>query len=130
MVLVEARGRVTPKGDELVAAAEARLAGREAERAAVRGKGKAGGDGCPADPVAYAEKQIAGSAERHGAATDWGRAFAAAARRMALAGFDEANLAAALAACPQVRARKGEETEGYAERMAAWACGGPRRRPR
>ena len=130
VVLVEARGRVTPKADELVAAAEARLAGREAGRAAARAKGKAGGNARPADPGASAAKEIARAAERHGAATDWGRAFAAAARRMALAGFDEANVAAALGACADVRARKGEGAEGYAERMAAWACAGARRRPR
>ncbi len=130
VVLVEARGRVTPKADELVAAAAERLAEREAERGAARAKGKVRDNGRPEDGGAYAAEEIARTAGRHGAATDWGRAFAAAARRMALAGFDEANVAAALAACPEVRARKGERADGYAERMAAWACGGARRRPR
>jgi len=130
VVLVEARGRVTPNADDLVAAAEERLAGLEAERARARRKGKAGGNGRLADPEGYAAKDVARTAERHGDGTDWGRAFAVAARRMALAGFGEGDVAAGLAACPDVRARKDERADEYAARMAAWACGGARRRPR
>ncbi|MDE0658714.1 MAG: DNA-primase RepB domain-containing protein [Gammaproteobacteria bacterium] len=130
VVLVEARGRVTPKADELVAAAEERLVKRDKERAAARRKDKAGGNGRPAGAEAYAARQIERMAEPHGAATDWDRAFAAAARRMALAGFGEGNVAAALAACAEVRERQGERAGEYAARLAAWACGGARRRPR
>ncbi|MCY3810259.1 MAG: DNA-primase RepB domain-containing protein [Gammaproteobacteria bacterium] len=126
VVLVEARGRVTPRADELVAASEERLAGLEAERARARAKGKARGNGAET----YAAREIARTAERHGDGTDWGRAFAAAARRMVLAGFGEGDVAAGLAACPEVRARKDERADEYAARMAAWACGGARRRPR
>ena len=130
VVLVEARGRVTPGADELVAAAEQRLAKPRKDRAAARRKGKAGGNRRSAGAEAYATRQIERMTERHGAATDWGRAFAAAARRMALAGFGEGDVGAALAARAEVRCRKGEASDDYAERLAAWACGGARRRPR
>ena len=124
-LLEEARGRVTPQAEELVAAAEERLARREAERVA-----KGGGNGHARDAAGFLALEVARVAKRHGGDTDRGRAFAAAARRMALAGFGRAEVAAALAACPELRARKGEAVAGHAERTAAWAFGALRRRPR
>ena len=47
VLLADARGRVTPKADELVAAAEERLCRRAAERAARRKDKAGGGDGTP-----------------------------------------------------------------------------------
>ena len=129
--LDEARGRVTPKADELVAAAEDRFARRKKERAATGRKGRAGSEkGAWGRPEAYAEKEIARLAARHGAAIEWGRAFGAAAAAMARAGFTQPRVAAALAACPEVRRRRGEDADEYAARIAAWAFGAVRRRPR
>ena len=129
VLLADARGRVTTKADELVAAAEERLCRRAADRAA-RGTGKAGGGGGPAQGVEEAlAREMARIAKRHGAATDWGRAFAAAAGRLARDGYAREQVAAALAACPQVRARKGGRAGNYAGRAAAWAFGALRRRP-
>ena len=129
--LDEARGRVTPKADELVAAAVDRIAARETQRAAARRAGKAGGNGAPAGRAeAVAAKRLARMAERHGAGIDWSRAFAATAAAMARAGFGREHVAAALAACPEVRARKGERADDYAARTAAWAFGAVRRPPR
>ena len=131
VLLVEARGRVTPKADELVAAAMDRIAARETQRAAARRAGKAGGNGAPAERAeTVAAKGIARMAERHGAGIDWSRAFAATAAAMARAGFEREHVAAALAACPEVRARKGERADDYAARTAAWAFGAVRRPPR
>ena len=61
---------------------------------------------------------------------DPARAFAAATRRMAFAGYGRDEVAAALAASRKVRRRKPEHTAEYAERMAAWAFGASVRRPR
>ena len=131
VLLHEARGRVTPKADELVAAAENRTARREPERASASGKGKAGGERRSIRrAAAYAAKEVTRMAERHGAAIDWSRAFAAAAGALARAGFRQEIVAAALAACPDVRRRKGDRARDYAERTAAWAFGSVRRRPR
>ena len=128
VLLDEARGRVTPKADELLAAAAERLARREAERAAAR-KGKAGG-GRAKDPLAFLEGEVERIAKRRGKGTDRKRAFAAAARRMALAGFGQAEVAAALASCPELRRRRDGGVGDYAGRTAAWAFGAIRRRPR
>ncbi|MCY3812383.1 MAG: hypothetical protein OXH15_11360, partial [Gammaproteobacteria bacterium] len=75
-------------------------------------------------------REIARIAKRRGAATDWPRAFAAAAGRLARAGYGRAEVAAALAACPAVRSRQGDRADDFAERAAAWAFGAVRRRPR
>ena len=129
VLLQDARGRVTPKAEEVIAAAEDRLERRKA-RAARPGVPARRGNG-PADraPAALA-REIARIAKRHGAATDWSRAFAAAAGRLARDGYGRCEVTAALAACPQVRARKRGRAEEYAERTAAWAFGALRRRPR
>ena len=130
VVLEEARGRVTPMADELVAAAEGRLCCRAAERAARR-MGKVGeGGGSARRAEAALAREIARIAKRHGPATDWSRAFSAAAGRLARDGYRRAEVAAALAACPRVRARRGGRAGDYAERTAAWAFGALRRRPR
>ena len=127
VVLEEARGRVTPKADELVAAAERQIARRAAERAARK---RSRGSGRAKDPEGFLACEVAWIANRHGRGTDRGRAFAAAARRMALAGFARAEVAAALAACPELRRGKGAAVGDYADRTAAWAFGAVRRRPR
>ncbi|MCY3812731.1 MAG: DNA-primase RepB domain-containing protein [Gammaproteobacteria bacterium] len=130
VLLEEARGRVTPGADELLAAAEERLLLKEKERRA-RGRGKASPCGGSAERAESAlAREIARLAKRHGAATDWSRAFSAAAGRLARAGFAREQVAAALAACPAVQGRKGERAPDYAERTAAWAFGAVRRRPR
>ena len=129
VLLDEARGRVTPRADELIAAAGERLARREAERAAGARKVKAGG-GRAKDPRSFLEREVAGIAKRHGKGTDRIRAFAAAARRMALAGYAQTEVAAALASCPELRRRKRGGVDDYARRTAAWAFGAVRRRPR
>lgn len=129
VLLDEARGRVTPNADELIAAAEERLARREAERAGAARRGKAG-NGRAKDPRAFLDSEIARIAKRHGKGTDRNRAFAAAARRMALAGYAQAEVAAALASCPELRRHRRGGVETYAARTAAWAFGAVRRRPR
>ncbi len=125
--LVEARGRVARKADDLVAAAAERLARRDTERVARRGNG---GGGRAKDPRAFLAREAARMGKRHGASTDWSRAFAAAARRMALAGYVRSEVAAALAASPELRRCRPGGVEEYAERTAAWAFGAVRRRPR
>ncbi len=124
VLLEEARGRVTPQADDLVAAAEERLARRDAA-AARKGRG-----GESERARAALAREIARMESAHGAATDWSRAVAAAARRMARAGYAREEVAAALAACPAVRGRQGGRAADYAERVAAWAFGAVRRRPR
>lgn len=130
VLLDEARGRVTPGADELVAAAEERLARHEAERAAGAARRDKAGNRRAKDPQAYLAREVARIAERHGKGTDRGRAFAAAARRMALAGYARTEVAAALASCPELQRRQRGGVEDYAGRTAAWAFGAVRRRPR
>ena len=130
VLLADARGRVTPKADELVGAAEERLERRAAERAERRKDKANGGEGTPRGAPEALAREIARIEKRHGAATDWGRAFAAAAGRLARDGYGRAEVAAALAACPGVCARKGGRAGEYADRTAAWAFGALRRRPR
>ena len=129
VLLDEARGRVTPRADELVAAAEERLARREAERAAGAPKVKAG-NGRAKDPRAFLDREVGRIAERHGKGTDWSRAFAAAARRMALAGYAQAEVKAALASSSELRRRRRGGADDFAGRTVAWAFGAVRRRPR
>ena len=130
--LVAAKGRVTPDAETLVAAAEARLREKEAQRAVTAARlGRAGRAGStPHDPQGFLARELDRILRRHGAATDMSRAEAAAGRRMALAGFRRAEVAAALAACPDVQRRKAGHVADYAERTAAWAFGAKVRRPR
>ena len=127
VLLEEARGRVAPEAEKLVAAAAERLARRDADRAARKDNG---GNGRARDPRAFLAGEAARMGRRHGASTDWSRAFAAAARRMALAGYARSEVAVALAANPELRQCRRGGVEDYAERAAAWAFGAVRRRPR
>ncbi|MCY3812114.1 MAG: DNA-primase RepB domain-containing protein [Gammaproteobacteria bacterium] len=132
VVVVEAKGRVTPRAEELVADAEARLQAKEAKRAATAARVARAGRARSIrhDPQAFLAREVGALVRRDGAATDMSRAEAAACRRMALAGFAQDEVAAALAACPDVRRRKAGHVEDYAARTAAWAFGGRVRRPR
>ena len=131
VLLDEARGRVTPNAEELVAAAQERLARREAERAAAdAARGDGGGNGRAKDPRAFLEREVARIARRHGKSADRGRTLAVAARRMALAGYPQTEVAAVLASYPELRRRKGGVAADWARRTAAWAFGEVRRRPR
>jgi len=124
--VVAAKGRVTPGAEELVAEAEERLrAGKERRHGS-----RAGGGSSGRDPGAFLAREVGRIVCRHGATADMGRAEAAVARRMALAGFGRDGVAEALAAVPDVRRRKGGCAADYAERTAAWAFGAKRRRPR
>ena len=124
--VVEARGRVAVRGDELVAEAELR---RRASRSAPGPDEDA--PPRPRDhPRAFLGRELARLARRYGACTDRTRALAAAARRMAVAGYERADVVETLAASRAVRRlRAGGEAE-YAERVAAYAFGAARRRPR
>lgn len=131
--VLEARGRVTSNAGELVAAAQAEL-----ERTGGRRAAASGGNGATAgraashrhDPQMFLARELARLGRRYGASTDLTRALAAAARRMALAGYGRDEVAAALAASPRVKRRKPDHAVEYAERMAAWAFGAAVRRPR
>lgn len=97
--VLEARGRVTTRADELVAEAAAQLVDK-ASRRAVRAAGK--GAVGPASsrrhgPQRALAREMARLARRYGTATDRGRAEAAAARCMALAGWSRTDVAAAVA---------------------------------
>ena len=130
--VVEARGRVTPGAGELVAEAEERLrrkAQRRAERAAGRPDGTAGKPARDA-PEAFLAREMARIARRYERAAEPTRAEAVAARRMALAGYAKDEVAAALAACPEVARRHAGRVREYAGLTAAWACGEARRRAR
>ena len=126
--VVEARGRVAVRGDELVAEAETELRRHAASRAPGPDE-----DAPPRPrdhPRAFLARELARLARRYGAGTERARALAAAARRMAVAGYERAEVVETLAASRAVRRlRAGHEAE-YAERVAAYAFGEARRRPR
>ena len=127
--LTEARGRVTPRADELVAAAEERLREREARRreaAAKTERRRTDGE----EAGAFLAGEVARLARRHGSDTDRSRAAAVAARRMALAGFGQDDIVAALAASPELGRLRAGRVGDHAARTAAWAFGGAVRRPR
>ena len=130
--VVEARGRVTPGTEELVAQGEERLrrkTRRRAERTAERLDGA--NRKPPRDsPEAFLAREMARMARRYGAEMDPTRSEAVAARRMALSGYAKDEVAAALAACPEVAMRHPGGAGDYAARSAAWACGEARRRAR
>ena len=96
--VVEARGRVTTGAEELLAAAEARLAAKAERRAASRGTGSAAGRAplVSHDPHRVLARELARLFRRYGASTDRRRAEAAAARRMVLAGWSRSDVAEAL----------------------------------
>ena len=124
--VVEARGRVAVRGEELVA---------EAERRRRAGACAPGPDEDapprPRDPPrAFLGRELARLARRYGPATDRARALSAAVRRMAVAGYERGEVVETLAASRAVRRlRAGGEAE-YAERVAAYAFAELRRRPR
>ena len=123
--VVEARGRVAVRSDELVAEAEETVRMRAAA-------------GAPAPdvprprhhPRVFLSRELARIARRHGADTDRARALAAAALRMAVAGYERTVVAETLAASRAVRRLKAGGEAEYAERVAAYAFGAARRRPR
>ena len=126
--VLEARGRVAVRGEELVAEAEAALRRRDALRAPDSDEGPA-----PRPrhhPRAFLGRELARLARRYGAGTDRARALAAAARRMALAGYALPEVVETLAASRAVRRLEAGREAEYAERVAAYAFGAARRRPR
>ena len=131
--IVEARGRVAVRGEELVAEAEETLRRRAESRAPPS-------DGPRVDerpgprprhhPRAFLGRELARLARRYGAGTDRARALAAVARRMAVAGYERAEVVETLAASRSVRRLKAGREAQYAERVAAYAFGAARRTPR
>ena len=131
--VVEARGRVAVRGEELVTEAEEVLRQRAASRALASDGPGPDEDAPPRPrdpPRAFLGRELARLARRYGPATDRARALAAVARRMAVAGYERGEVVETLAASRSVRRlRAGHEAE-YAERVAAYAFGASRRRPR
>ena len=126
--VVEARGRVAVRGDELVAEAETELRRHAASRAPGPDE-----DAPPRPrdhPRAFLARELARLARRYGAGTERARALAAAARRMAVAGYERAEVVETLAASRTVRRLKAGHEAEYAERVAAYAFAEARRRPR
>ena len=126
--VVEARGRVAVRGEELVAEAEETLRRRAGARAPGPDE-----DAPPRPrdhPRAFLGRELARLARRYGAGTDRARALAAVARRMAVAGYEQAEVVETLAASRSVRRLKAGHEAQYAERVAAYAFGAARRRPR
>ena len=121
--ILEARGRVTTGAEELLTEAGMQLADKTARRTA----GGAAWSSRNGSRRAL-ERELARLARRYGTATDRDRAEAAAARRMALAGWSRAEVSGALAGCRE-RAGEGDSgTEGKSvARIVAWAFGDARR---
>ena len=126
--VVEARGRVAVRGEELVAEAEETLRRRAASRAPGPDE-----DAPPRPrdhPRAFLVRELARLARRYGADTDRARALASAARRMVVAGYERAEVVETLAGSRSVRKLRAGDEARYAERAAAHAFGAARRRPR
>ena len=126
--VVEARGRVAVRGDELVAEAEATVRGRLA--AHTPGPDEDAPPRPRDHPRSFLARELARLARRYGADTDRARALAAAARRMAVAGYERAEVVETFAASRSVRRWKAGHEAAYAERVAAYAFGAKRRTPR
>ena len=125
--VVEARGRVAVRGEELVAEAEA----EETVRRHLPSRAPASDGPRPRDhPRSFLARELARLARRYGADTDRARALAAAARRMAVAGYERAEVVETLAGSRSVRRLKAGGEAAYAERVAAYAFGAKRRTPR
>ena len=131
--VVEARGRVAVRGEALVAEAEEMLRQRASSRALASDGAGPDEDAPPRPrdhPRAFLGRELARLARRYGPGTDRARALAAVARRMAVAGYALPEVVETLTASRAVRRlRAGHEAE-YAERLAAYAFGAARRRPR
>ena len=131
--VVEARGRVAVRGEALVAEAEEVLRQRASSRALASDGPGPDEDAPPRPrdhPRAFLGRELARLARRYGPGTDRARALAAVARRMAVAGYERGEVVETLTASRAVRRlRAGHEAE-YAERVAAYAFGAARRRPR
>ena len=126
--VVEARGRVAVRADELVAEAEEAVRGRLAARTPGPHEDP---PPRPRDhPRSFLARELARLARRYGADTDRARALAAAARRMAVAGYERAEVVETFAASRAVRRLKSGAEAAYAERVAAYAFGAKRRTPR
>ena len=126
--VVEARGRVAVRGEELVAEAEETLRRRLAAHAPGPDE-----DAPPRPrdhPRSFLARELARLARRYGAETDRARALAAAARRMAVAGYERAEVVETLAAARSVRRLRPSREAEYAERVADYAFGAARRAPR
>ena len=126
--VIEARGRVAVRGEELVAEAEEALRRRAASRAPGPDE-----DAPPRPrdhPRAFLGRELARLARRYGPATDRARALCAVARRMAVAGYERAEVVETLAASRSVRRLRPSGEAEYAERVADYAFGALRRRPR
>ena len=126
--VVEARGRVAVRGDELVAEAEETVRGRLA--AHTPGPDEDAPPRPRDHPRSFLARELARLARRYGADTDRARALAAAARRMAVAGYERAEVVETLAGSRSVRRLKAGGEARYAERVAAYAFGAARRTPR
>ena len=126
--VVEARGRVAVRGDELVAEAEETL--RQRRAAGTPGPDEAARPRPRDHPRSFLARELARLARRYGADTDRARALAAAARRMAVAGYERAEVVETFAASRSVRRWKAGHEAQYAERVAAYAFGAARRTPR
>ena len=131
--VVEARGRVAVRGEALVTEAEEVLRQRASSRALASDGPGPDEDAPPRPrdhPRAFLGRELARLARRYGPGTDRARALAAVARRMAVAGYERGEVVETLTASRAVRRlRAGHEAE-YAERVAAYAFGAARRRPR
>ena len=126
--VVEARGRVAVRGEELVAEAEEALRRRAASRAL--GPDEDAPSRPRHHPRAFLARELARLARRYGPGTDRARALAAVARRMAIAGYERGEVVETLAASRTVRRLRAGGEAAYAERVAAYAFGAARRRPR
>ena len=126
--VVEARGRVAVRGDELVAEAEAEL--RRRAGACAPGPHEDAPSRPRDHPRAFLGRELARLARRYGPATDRARALASAARRMAVAGYALPEVVETLAASRAVRRLDAGREAQYAERVAAYAFAEARRRPR
>ena len=128
--VVEARGRVAVRGEELVAEAEAEETLRRRPASCTPGPDEDAPPRPRDHPRAFLARELARLARRYGADTDRVRALAAAARRMAVAGYERAEVVETFAASRSVRRLKAGGEAQYAERVATYAFGAARRTPR
>lgn len=131
--LVEGAGEVTGNAAQLVAAGQEGFDRKERRRADFAEALQRANGGRRklyerSDARAFFLGEVERIRKRYGTATDASRAEAAAARKMALAGFGSAEVLAVLVGSADVRRRNAGHVRDYAERTTAWAFG--RTRPR